>query len=149
MSLPVPASLRMEHEELHTALRQGSRWGDATGDAVRRVERLLESHVAKEEELVLPVLGLLPALAGGALSLEMPKAIVLAEKLRAELADLLAEHRAIVAALELLMEAANREQHPDMVEFAQSKLLHLRIEEEVYYPMTIVIGEYLKHKFGR
>jgi hypothetical protein len=149
MTLAVPAPLRIEHEELHTALRQGLRWEDATGEAARRVERLLAPHVAKEEELVMPALGFLPALAGGNLSLDMPMVIVVAEKLKTQLEDLLAEHRAIVASLELLMDAASREQHPDMVEFAQRKMLHLQIEEQVYYPMAMVVGDYVRIRFGR
>lgn len=149
MELKPPAALRLEHQELHTALQQAARLGDKTGDAVRRLLRLTAVHFAKEEELALTPLGALPELAAGRLSLDMPRMIVRAEKLNAQMPDMLAEHRAIVAGLEELLQVAGGEGHVELVDVAQRLMLHLQVEEQVYYPMAIVLGEYLKLKFGR
>jgi hypothetical protein len=149
MDLKPPATLKLEHQELHTALQQAARLPGKTGDAVRLLLRVTDAHFAKEEELALPPLSILPELAAGKLSLDMPKAIVLAEKLNAAFPDMLAEHRAIVAGLEELLQSAGKEGHPELVDVAQRLMLHIQIEEQVTYPMAIVIGEYLKLKFGR
>ena len=55
-----------------------------------------------------------------------------------------AEHRAIVAALERLVDAARDAQRFEYAEFAQRLVVHARVEEEVMYPAAILVGEYLK-----
>lgn len=41
-------------------------------------------------------------------------------------------------------EAARAEGHPEHVHFAEKLVLHAKTEEEVLYPATILLGEYLK-----
>jgi hypothetical protein len=57
------------------------------------------------------------------------------------------EHKQIVAALEVLVQHATTEHHPEVAEFAEKLMLHAHTEEEVSYPTAIIIGEFIKLKF--
>jgi hypothetical protein len=63
---------------------------------------------------------------------------------RTELPQMLGEHKAIVAALHHLVDAAKRENQMEYARFAEKLLLHAETEEEVFYPTAILLGEYLK-----
>ena len=144
MELKTPTPLQSEHQALHAEIAKAAKLEGRTGKATRLVARLIERHFAKEEEFALPPLGLLPALAQGMIEPQMAAAITLAAKLHHQLPDLLAEQRAIVAALEELMAAAENEGHAELVEFAERLMLHEEIEQQVSYPMAILIGKYLQ-----
>jgi hypothetical protein len=66
------------------------------------------------------------------------------DRLQAELPQMLGEHKAIVAALHKLADAARRENHMAYAHFAEKLMLHAQTEEEVLYPTAILLGEYLK-----
>jgi hypothetical protein len=59
---------------------------------------------------------------------------------------MLAEHKAIVARLEGLTDAARKARKYAYVSFAEKLVLHAQMEEEVLYPAAILIGEYLRLK---
>jgi hypothetical protein len=71
------------------------------------------------------------------------------DKLKADLGQMLAEHKSIVAALRNLADAAKHANKPEYAEFADRLILHAQTEEEVSYPTAILIGEYLKLRFGK
>lgn len=144
MNLKTPHSLSLEHKELHAELEKAKEAGGATGEAARGVECVLHPHFLKEEEYALPPLAVLPLLASGRVSPEMKEAAEMAGRLRSELGQMLQEHREIALALEVLTEAAKQEGKKDAVAFAEKLMLHARTEEEVLYPASILIGEYLK-----
>ncbi len=146
MELKTPIPLQSEHQALHAEIVKGAKLRGPTGDATRRVARLIEPHFAKEEEFVLPPLGLLPSLAQGTIEQEMAAAINMAAKLHDQLPDLLAEQRAIVAALEELMAVAEDEGHAELVEIAEKLMLHEETERQVTYPTAILIGKYLQSR---
>jgi iron-sulfur cluster repair protein YtfE (RIC family) len=77
----------------------------------------------------------------------MKDTIAMAERLRAELNQMLKEHREIVARLKTLTEAALKENKLEYVQFAEKLALHAQTEEEVLYPAAILVGEYLKMQF--
>jgi hemerythrin-like domain-containing protein len=91
-------------------------------------------------------LGLLVDLSKGKISDEMKPAIVLSDKLKQGLQQMLSEHQQIVASLEKLKKAANEENYPDVLQFTETLKLHAQTEEQVLYPTAILIGEYLKLK---
>jgi acyl-CoA synthetase (NDP forming) len=107
---------------------------------------VLQPHFEKEEEYALPPLGLLPVLASGRATPEMMDAAEMASRLRAELGQMLQEHKEIAVALDVLTDAAKQEGREDAASFAERLMLHAQIEEEVLYPASILIGEYLKIK---
>jgi hypothetical protein len=144
MDLKPPTPLQSEHQALYAEINRAVKLEGRAGKAARLVARLIERHFAKEEEFVLPPLGLLPALAQGTIEQGMAAAITMAAKLHDELPDLLAEQRVIVAALEELMAVAEGEGLAELVGFAEKLMLHEEIEEQVSYPTAILIGKYLQ-----
>ena len=149
MDLKIPPSLKHEHGEMRASLEIATKAPGKSGEAAREVSRLLLPHFRKEEDFALPPLDALAVLAGGALPGE-PKAIIdKADRLKVELADMLREHQAIAAALEVLYDRATADQRPELARFARKLLLHAQLEEQVYYPAALVIGDYLKLRTGK
>jgi hypothetical protein len=65
MDIKIPASLQAEHGALHEELVALTNAGGKTGQAAQAVAEALHAHFEREEELAMPPLGLLPALAEG------------------------------------------------------------------------------------
>lgn len=146
MKLQVPSSIAAEHRELHEELLSAIASGGKTGNAARIVEQRLSAHFEKEEEYALPQLGLLLPLAQGRVAPEMKSAIELSDKLKADLPEMLEEHKRIVEALNALKEAAKAENKTQAISFAEHLSAHAQNEEQVMYPAAILVGEYLKLK---
>jgi hypothetical protein len=149
MEFAIPRPLKQEHDELHEQLRKATRESGALGEAGKAVAKLMHPHFVKEEEYALPPLGLLPQLAKGAVTPDMTAVLPMTDKLKADLGQMLAEHKSIVAALRNLADAAKHANKPEYAEFADRLILHAQTEEEVSYPTAILIGEYLKLRFGK
>ncbi|OGW13786.1 MAG: hypothetical protein A2035_00505 [Nitrospirae bacterium GWA2_42_11] len=79
----------------------------------------------------------------------MEDVLHLTERLKAELSQMLAEHRAIIDSLLKLADVATRENKLEIAFFAKKLILHARTEEEVLYPASILVGEYLKIKLNK
>lgn len=146
MKFEIPHPLKAEHEELHEMLRKATKEPGELGEAAKAVEKLMHPHFLKEEEYALPPLGLLRDLAEGKVTPEMKDVLGLTDKLKAELDQMIAEHKAIVSALEKLSAAANQANKMKYAEFAEALKLHAQTEEEVSYPTSILIGEYVREK---
>ena len=144
MKVQIPKSIKAEHEELHRELENAINSGGKTGEAAKEVANRLHSHFEKEEEYALPPLGLLSQLAEGKVSPEMKEIAKLSDKLKAELPQMLDEHKNIVVALDNLANAAKSENKQDALEFTEKLKMHAQNEEEVLYPAAILVGEYLK-----
>ncbi len=148
MKFETPKPMKIEHDELHADLVCATQAGGQTGEAAKAVAQVLHAHFVREEEYALPPLGLLTALAGGKVEPEMREVLKMTEKLEAELPQMLAEHKQIVAALEKLIAAAKAEQHSDVVTFAEKLMLHALAEEQVTYPTALLIGRYVKARLA-
>ena len=146
VKMEVPRSIAAEHKELHEELERAIKSGGKTGEAAKVVEERLRVHFEKEEEFALPQLGLLVMLSEGKVTADMKRAIELSDKLKADLPKMLEEHKGIVEALNGLTAAANEENKPQAVEFAEKLMAHAQGEEQVMYPAAILVGEYLKLK---
>ena len=106
MEFKIPLPLKLEHDELDEELVKATKESGKVGEAAKAVAKVLHEHFLKEEEYALPPLGLLPLLAAGKITPEMKNVLVMTDKLKAELPLMLAEHKAIVAALDHLAKAA-------------------------------------------
>ena len=146
MEFNIPQSLKSEHEELHGELARATKVGGKIGDSAKKVAKILHPHFMKEEEYAMPPLGLLSLLAQGKNTPEMAGAITMTDRLKADLPEMLKEHKAIVAALKDLIDAAKKENKMEYAHFADKLVLHAQNEEEVFYPAAILVGEYLKLK---
>jgi hypothetical protein len=149
MDLKIPPSLKHEHGEMRASLEIAAKVLGKSGEAAREVARLLLPHFKKEEEYALPPLDALAVMAGGGLP-EQTKAIIdKADQLKVELSAMLLEHQAIAKALEDLYETATGDARPELARFARKLLLHAQMEEQIYYPAALVIGDYLRLKTGQ
>ncbi|MGE5445981.1 MAG: hemerythrin domain-containing protein [Ignavibacteriales bacterium] len=149
MEFKIPQPLKLEHEELHAELVKTTKAGGKLGDAAKAVAKILHPHFVKEEEYALPPLGLLPLLAEGKVTSEMGNVLTMTDRLKAELPQMLEEHKAIVAALKNLVDVAKKEKKMEYAYFAEKLILHAQNEEEVLYPTAILIGEYVKLKLNK
>ena len=129
-----------------TQLRKATKEPGELGDAAKAVAELMHPHFLKEEEYALPPLGLLHDLAEGKVTPDMKEVLGLTDRLKADLSQMLAEHKSIVAALENLSAAANEAGKIEYADFAKALMLHAQTEEEVSYPTAILIGEYVREK---
>jgi hypothetical protein len=145
----IPASVEAEHHELRAELAQLSRSGGKTGAAAQKLQTEMQPHFEKEEKYALPPLGLLGPLSEGKVTEEMRPAIALSDELKAQLPQMVIEHQAIKAAAQALKSAAQAENKPSGVSFADALLLHAQTEEQVLYPSAILVGEYLKLRLKR
>jgi hypothetical protein len=76
----------------------------------------------------------------------MGEVLALTDKLKAELNQMLEEHKAISRGVDQLSNAAKQVGKIEYVEFAEALMLHAQAEEEVTYPAAILVGEYFKGK---
>jgi hypothetical protein len=144
MKFEIPHSLKVEHEELHAELTEATKAGGIISEAAKGVAEVLHPHFLKEEEYALPPLGLLSVLAQGQIIPEMREALTMTDRLKAELTQMLEEHKAIVVALAILTDAAKKEKKMEYARFAEKLILHAKTEEEVLYPAALLVGEYLR-----
>jgi hypothetical protein len=148
MKFEIPKPMKIEHDELHAELVKATKVGGRTGDAAKAVVKVLHPHFVKEEEFALPPLGLLTQLIHGGVEPEMADVLKMTDRLEAELPQMLAEHKDIVAALSNLIDAARAENKPEAAQFAEKLMIHAEAEEEVSYPTALLIGRYVKSKLG-
>ncbi len=149
MQFTIPEPLKIEHDELHEELAKATKAGGRVGAAAQAVARLLHPHFVQEEKFALPPLALLKHLAEGRFTPDMAEVLAMTDRLETELPHMLAEHEAIVAALDRLVEAASEDGEPEVARFAEKLILHARTEEDVLYPTALLIGEYVKLKLGK
>jgi hypothetical protein len=149
MDIKIPASLTVEHQELHAELVALTKAPGRVGEAARQVATVLHPHFVKEEEYALPPLSLLSAVAQGTVTPAMKPVLAMTDRLKKELPEMLAEHRAVVAALERLAEAGTAENRADATRFAEKLRVHAETEEQVLYPAAMLVGEYVKTRLGR
>jgi hemerythrin superfamily protein len=149
MELKVPQSIQVEHDELHDNLARAIQSEGKTGVAARAVMKVLQAHMAREEEFVAPALALLGAVAAGRFRPEMEALLPRVAALKEELPRMLTEHTKIVGALRGLIRAATEEGQPGLAHLAQRLIAHAQEEEEILYPAAILVGESLKARFGK
>jgi len=149
MEIKIPETLKLEHEELHRQLAEATKVGGKIAEAAQLVAQTLHPHFVSEEEFAIPPLGILPQLVEDKLNDDMKEVIKMTDKLKTELPKMLGEHKAIVAALNKLVKAAQEENKPEFAAFVEKLKLHAKTEEEVTYPTALLIGEYLKLKFNQ
>lgn len=139
--IAIPDPVKVEHEQLHQNLKQAMQTGGETGEAARRVQKALADHFEQENQLVMPLLGLLKPLADGEINEEMRPAIAMSQKVKEQLPRFMKEHRAIHEAVDRLEKAAKSEGKVDVGDFARRLRLHAQHEEAILYPAAILVGQ--------
>ena len=140
----MPSSIKTEHDSLLARLQVITLFQDSTGIAAKKLLELMEHHFREEEDFVFPPLGLLPSLASGEISEKREEVIQLTEKLKSQLAHMSVEHQLIKTYMNDLEQAARKDNHAGIIAFIHDVNKHATIEEEIYFPAAILVGEYLK-----
>lgn len=149
MKLEIPAALRVREEAICTALRHAVETGGETGEAAELLEAILLPHLAKESVNVLQPLGLLPGLARGEVSSEMAEVLPQIDRLTHDLHELRVEHATILSAIKRFVAAAREEGKSKHARFAERLLLRAWLDESVFTPLAILMGEYLELRLSR
>lgn len=144
MKLEIPKALRLREEAICTALTHAVETGGETGEAAELLGAILLPHLAKERVDVLQPLGLLPMLARGNVSPEMADVLPQINQLKNDLHGLRVEHATILSAIKRFVAAARKEGKSKHVRFAERLLLRVWLDESVFTPLTILMGEYLE-----
>ena len=142
--LRIPESMRIEHQEIHSALARAAEAPGRVGDAARELAGILHPHFVREEEIALPPLGLLAPLARGETTSAMQEVLPMTDALRAELPRMLEEHVAIRAATARMADVARAEGAVAVVHLAEKLALHARSEEELLYPAAVLVGDLVR-----
>lgn len=139
-----PESIRLEHEKIHTELVRATQLSGPVGAAARELAAVLHPHFVREEQIALPPLGLLAALARGEHDAGMQRVLPMTDSLRAELPRMLEEHKAIHAATLRLSEVARTAKNESVARLAEDLKVHAQSEEEVFYPAAILVGDLVR-----
>ncbi len=142
----IPEPLQVNQNDLCVALERAALAGGKTGKAARALMRILQPHLLKEEEDLLPTLGLLAPLARGEFNAGMQAATVKTAHLKARMFEIMREHVEIIEAARKVLRAARAEHKLALVEFTERLMLRAWTDEVVFYPAAVLIGEYLKLK---
>lgn len=142
----VPSSIKKTHEFLLERIRKLTLNKDSSGIIALKLEDLMQHHFKEEEDFILPLLGLLPLLANEQMPEQNKELLLLSEKVKSQLNHMSAEHQLIAAYIEELKKASDKESQTEIIEFENEVIEHATSEEEVFFPASILVGEYLKLK---
>ena len=143
-TIDIPHSIKAEHEAIHALLEEATKAPGRTGEKARVLAVVLHPHFVREEQIALPPLGLLRALAAGELPPGAPEALAMTDSLRRELPAMLDEHKRIARAVVDLHAAAESEGAAKYAALADDLADHARTEEEVLYPAAVLVGDVLR-----
>jgi len=145
MKPKTPKALLHGHENLFSDIEVIVSLGGGIGEDAKLLADIARPHFKKEEEYALPPLSLLSALADGNWHFESKEAIEMANKLQTELLEMKKEHLEIFHVLKNLELLAEKENNEKVKRFVSDLKLHIEVEEQVLYPATMFIGDYLCH----
>ena len=143
---PIPWSIQLDHQEMIQRLTALSREQPPVGPAAQQALELLQAHVKREEEFILPPLALLPQLADGKITPDMRWAVAMADRVKAEREEIFHEHTMITDAMNNLAAAADHAQNAEALDFARAAVADSLSDMELMEPMTVVIGDYIRAK---
>lgn len=143
-----PGSMKAQHEEIIQDLTQYAARGAPTAAAARNVLELMTPHLKKEEELVFPLLALLPDVSEGRFSGDMTSAIAAADRLRAERDALFDEHAEIQAAVGELIFAGQDTSEQRVVDLAGRIAAHAMSEIEIVEPAAVLVGDTVRRQLA-
>lgn len=141
----IPKALEYGHQQLFEEIKEVIAIGGRIGQTADSLNKNMAPHFKKEEEYALPPLGFLLAISEGRWELDKNEAIKMSEKLEEKLSEMTEEHREIERYLLELKKIAEEENNSQALLFVRNLNLHIELEDEVLYPATILVGNYLKH----
>jgi hypothetical protein len=148
-ALQVPQSIRLQHEQIISRLDHlATRSDKASAAAAQKALAFLKEHYAKEESLVLPLLGLLPRIAKGDVTKDMEPAIAMADRTKAALPEFEKDHVQITSLMNELVAVGKKKRNEELVRLATRVAAQSLNDIEVAQPTAILIGDYLRQHFS-
>jgi hypothetical protein len=145
----IPEALQHEHREVQAALRAAMQAPGEVGTAARDLNRVLTPHFQREEQIALPPLGVLRRLVAEPQATLPAWLLPVTDSMRAELPQMLAEHKTIREAVQKLERTATVAGNGKAVQLAEMLARHAQAEEEMYYPMAVLVGEIARKRAGQ
>ncbi len=150
MPLVAPASANKDHQELQRLLVSVQHLSGKTAAIAEGLAHPLQAHMEKEENLALPLLGILAELVEGKLTRGQAfRAARLYSKMKEEYPGMLRGHREIREQLSRLKKVGADEGHLTAVRFAEALEQHSQQEEEVFYPAALLAGKLASTPFKK
>ncbi|MDP2241485.1 MAG: hypothetical protein Q8K18_15150 [Burkholderiales bacterium] len=149
MNMEVPIALKLDHDELRAELDKALNEHGPIGEAAHQLASIILPHMAMEEKIAFPALGLLPELASGDVTAEMAAILPLISEFISRRESFQADHRRTAFRLQMLLEAAKKAGSDKYTQFAYRGMVHERIEEAVIYPAIVLIGKYIQQQLKR
>lgn len=146
MKPKIPKAILHGHENLIIELKNIISFGGEIGEKAKILADEMAPHFKKEEQYALPPLGLLLALSEGQWEINHEEAIKMADNLHIKLAEMTKDHANISKIMNELKLVAEEENNTTVKLFIKNLAIHIELEDEVLYPATILIGNYLKKK---
>jgi len=143
----IPEPLCMDQNELCQSMQRAAAAGGKTGAVARKLLKVLQPHLLKEETDLLQTLGLLMPLSRGQVTPAMRQIPARTEHLKARMFEIVREHAEIIEVARELLRVAHTERKLKLVTFTEHLMLRAWTDEVVFYPAAILIGEYLKLRF--
>lgn len=144
MKPSIPKALKYGHENLLLEIKDLISLEGNVGEKAEKLYMVMSPHFEKEEKYALPPLGLLLTLSEGSWEIDAEEAIRMSDMLKEKLSEFKKEHENIDRALQNLKIAAEEEDNYNAKQFVKDLLQHVEIEDQVLYPATILVGNYLK-----
>ncbi len=138
----------MDQNELCAALERAIGSGAKTGNAARKLLKVLQPHLLKAEADLLQTLGLLMPLSRGQITPARRQIPSRTEHLKARMFEIVREHVVIIKAARELLRVARAERKLPLAAIYQASHAAGVDDEVVFYPAAILIGEYLKLRFA-
>lgn len=140
----IPKALKYGHDNLLLELKKLVNTEGRIGEKGKVLDAVMSPHFEKEEKFALPPLGLLLALSEGSWKIDAVEAIRMSDMLQAKLSEFKKEHENIERILQELKIVADEEDNFNAKQFVEDLQQHVEIEDQILYPTTILIGNYLK-----
>lgn len=144
MKLKVPKAIIHGHANLIIEMSEVIAIGGEIAEKAKQLRDTMVPHFKKEEEYALPPLGLLIAFSEQNWEINAQEAIKMAENLQLRMEEMKQDHTNIRATLNELKILGEREGNFIVKMLVRSLTLHMELEDEVLYPATLLIGNYLK-----
>lgn len=144
MKLKTPKSISHSHEYLCSELKSLINNGNRFGEEAKVLSELMVKHFEKEERYALPPLGLLLTLAEGKWQIDEKTIIKMSDELNSKRLELKEEHEQIYNVMQNLVAIAEKEDYRDAKRFIKDLQLHMELEDQVLYPASVLVGNYLK-----
>lgn len=143
-----PQALINEHRTIERNLQALAHEHGRIGVAAQRVLTVIVPHQRREEEFVLPLIGLVDSIVDSGVNRDMAWAVEMSNRAKAERVSFYDEHTKIIAALDDLAAAARRRHDGRIVAFCESVAAHAVEDNEIVIPTAILVGTDVAEKLA-